>query len=71
MYVDAAYCYWTSSMVGRSVCHTSEPCKNSWTDQDAIWVVGSDGPKESRVRWGSTGAKGRCHGNQFLAFDGL
>ena len=22
-------------------------------------------------RWGSIGAEGRCHGNQFLAFDGL
>ena len=56
-YVDAAYCYRPSSMVCRSVyclsvCVTSEPCKNSWTDRDAIWVVGSDGPKESRVRWG-------------------
>jgi len=31
--------------------------------------MGSDGPKESCVRWGSTGAKGCCHdGDQFLAF---
>jgi len=40
-----------------SVCHSSEPCicKNGWTDQDALSVVGSasDGPKESRVRRGS------------------
>jgi len=27
--------------------------------------VGSDGRKISRVRWGSRGAEGRCHGNQF------
>jgi len=27
--------------------------------------VGSDGPKESCVGWGSIGAEGRCHGNQF------
>jgi len=27
-YVDAAYCYRPSSMVFRSVCHTSETCKN-------------------------------------------
>ena len=27
-YVDAAYCYRPSSVVCRSVCHTSEPCKN-------------------------------------------
>jgi len=32
--------------------------------------VGSDGPKESCLI-GSTCAKGHCHGNQFLAFDGL
>ena len=27
--------------VGRSVCHSSEPCK---TDQDVIWVEDSDEP---------------------------
>jgi len=27
--------------------------------------VGSDGPWESCVGWGSIGAEGRCHGNQF------
>jgi len=27
--------------------------------------VGSDGQYESCVRWGSIGAQGRCHGNQF------
>jgi len=33
-----------------------------------LWVwMGS----RNRVIWGSTGAKGCCHGNQFLAFDGL
>jgi len=37
--------------VGLSVTLTSEPCKNGQTDPDAVWVVGSDGPKESRVRW--------------------
>jgi len=37
----------------RLVCHASEPCKNGWTDGDAIWVVGLDGPKESFIRWGS------------------
>ena len=26
-YVDAAYCYRRSSMVCRSLCHSSEPCK--------------------------------------------
>jgi len=28
-------------------------CKNGRTDRDAVWVVGSDGHKESCVRWGS------------------
>ena len=27
--------------------------------------MGSDGPKESCVRWESSGAEGRCHDNQF------
>jgi len=46
-YVDVAYSYRPSSMVCRSVCHVSEPCKNSWTDRDAIWVVYSGGPKKA------------------------
>jgi len=29
MYVDAAYSYRPSSVVCRSVCHTSEPCKTA------------------------------------------
>jgi len=33
MYIEAVYCYRLSSVVcpsvGRSVCHTSKPCKNS------------------------------------------
>jgi len=28
--------------VGRSACHTSEPCKNGWTDQDAICAEHSE-----------------------------
>jgi len=31
---------------GRFVCHTSEPCKNGRTDQDAVWVEKLGGPKE-------------------------
>jgi len=46
-YVDTVYCYWPHSVVCWSVCHTTEPCKNSWTDGDAVWVVSSDWPKES------------------------
>jgi len=30
-----------------------------------LWVVGSDKPKESYVRWEFRGAEGYCHGNQF------
>jgi len=29
MHVDAAYCYRPSSVVCRSVCHASEPCKTA------------------------------------------
>jgi len=68
MYVDAAYRYRPSSMVFRSVGRSSEPRKNSWTNRDAVWVVGSDGPRESCVRWYSRGVEGRCGhgiGNQF------
>ena len=39
--------------------------QNGWTDRDAVWVMGSNGPKKSCVRWESTGAEVRCHGNQF------
>jgi len=30
--------------VGLSVCHDCEPCKNGWSDRDAVWVVDSGGP---------------------------
>jgi len=30
-----------------------ELCKNGWTDQDAVSVVGSDGPKDPCIRWGA------------------
>ena len=39
--------------VGRSVCHTSEPGKNSCTDRDALWVEDSGGPKEPCIDGGS------------------
>jgi len=35
------------------------------THRDAVWVLDSDGHKKSCVRWGSSAAEGRCHGNQF------
>jgi len=34
-------------------CH--ELCRNGRTDQFAVWVVGSGGPKEAQVQWYSLG----------------
>jgi len=67
MYVDAAYCYRLSSvvcwLVCRSACRSSEPCKNGWTNRDAVWVEDSGGPREPRVRWGpNPPAKGQFWG---------
>jgi len=37
----ADYCCRPSSVVCRSVCHTSEPCKNGWTDRCCLcWGLG-------------------------------
>ena len=59
-YIDAAYCYRPSRVsVGLSVCHISEPCKNGYTDRDAIWVEDSGGPKEPCIRWGPDSSMGR------------
>jgi len=41
MYVDAACCYRPSSVVCRSVCRGSEPCKNGWTNQECCWAQGT------------------------------
>ena len=38
VYVDAASCYRPSSMACRFVRHSSDPCKNGWTDRDAVLV---------------------------------
>ena len=49
-----AYWYWPNSVVtGPSVCHTSEPCKNGWTNRDAVCVEDSGGRREPCIRWGS------------------
>jgi len=58
-YVDAAYCYRPSSVICRSVCHTSEHCKNGWTDRATVWVEDSGGPRKPRIRWGSRYPIGR------------
>jgi len=67
-YVDVAYCYRPSSVVCRSVCHTSEPCKNGCTDRDAFWVEDSGGPKEPCIRWGfrSPMARGKFEGHPIV-----
>jgi len=56
-YVDVTYCYkptdrvaWWS--IGQSACHSSELCKNGWTDRDAVWDLDSGGPKKACIRWG-------------------
>jgi len=44
------------SHVAWSVClgvsHTDMPCKNEWTDRDAVWGTDSVGPKKPYIRWG-------------------
>jgi len=37
--------------VCRSVCHDREPCRNCWTDRDAVWVMDSGWPTEACIRW--------------------
>jgi len=34
-----------------SVGHVHEPCKNDWTDRDAVWGADSRGPKKPCIRW--------------------
>jgi len=47
--------------VDRSLCHTSEPCKNGWTNRDAVWVKDSGGSREPCIRWGSRSPIGRSN----------
>jgi len=60
-YVDAACCYRLSSVVFRLVCqsHTSEPCKNGWTNRDAVWVEDLGGPGEPCIWWESRSPHGK------------
>jgi len=57
-YVDVTYCYWPSSMVCRSLCHTSVPCKNGCTYRDTIWIEDSAELKEPCIRCGSRSPHG-------------
>jgi len=54
-YADAACwdcCYRPSSVVCLSVRHSTEFCKNGWSDRDAVCVEDSGRPKEPCIRWG-------------------
>jgi len=44
-------CLSVGLLVDWSVCHDRQPCKNGWTDQDAVWELDSGGPKQACVRW--------------------
>jgi len=44
--------YGVAWFVCLSVCHDREPCRNGWTDWDAIWAVDSGGPKKACCRLG-------------------
>ena len=48
------------------VCHTSEPCRNGWTDWD-VWVMDSGGPKETYIMRRSRGAIFRGKNMPWLA----
>jgi len=51
--------------VAWSVCHTSEPCKNGWTDRDAVWVEDSGEPREPCITWGpDSHGKGQVFGEK-------
>ena len=58
-YVDEAYSCRPSIVVCRSVCHTSETCKNGCTNRVAVWVEDLGGPGEPRIRWGSRSPHGK------------
>jgi len=62
-YIAAVCCYRPSSVVCLSICwsacHTSEPCKNGWTDRHTVWVEDSGGPREPCIRWGSRSPHGK------------
>ena len=60
----------TASDIVWSVCvsvgYKCEPCNNSRTDHDAVWVVDSSGPKEPQIRKGPIPlGKGQFWGDMF------
>jgi len=51
---DVALAWSVCMYVCLSVGHTNEPCKNGWTEQNAVWEADVHGPKEPCIRWGSS-----------------
>ena len=49
-YIDVACCWWLSSVICLSVCHVNYPCKNGWTNRDAIWDMDMGGPEKACIR---------------------
>jgi len=43
----------------RQVHTTHKPCKDGWTDQDAVCEGDSSGPREPCIRWGHGSHKGK------------
>ena len=55
-------CFYSMSTVG----HMGEPCKNGWTNRDAIWEIDLCEPRTPCDRWGSRypNGKGQFYGSQ-------
>jgi len=51
-FVGSSVCLSVRLSVHWCLCHNREPCKNGWTNQDAVWDVEVGGPKEPCIRWG-------------------
>jgi len=57
---SSAYCYIRSSVVGLLVCLlVREPCKNGWTDRNAVWGAKSGGIKVLCIGWGLRSPNGK------------
>ena len=46
------------AILGVYYLSTWDPYENGWTDQDAVWVNDSDGPKEPCITWGADSPRG-------------
>jgi len=70
MYIDVACCNreWHGLSVCLSVMMIMVPAKSHWTNQDAVWVVDSDGPKEPCIRSHYDGAVLRGKGQPIVKY---